>query len=325
MGKDKEITRIVKSYLERFPTNYSRSIARAIYDSHPELGSIEGIRSVVRYYRGKRGFKNRQSLVDDRFVDQEYDIPDSDMDVRDDFILPKQYNDILMLYDVHAPYHDIRAIDAMLDWCMDHKINTIILGGDFLDFYQLSSFLRDGRKRNFADEIEVGRKLLAYIKDAINPDKIFYLLGNHEYRYERYMKRDAPELIDLPSLKLSELMGLPGVEFVEYGRLIRAGKLFIGHGDEFGGRNNNLVSPARTFSLKAQTNFMGGHFHRTSMQPMKNLAGEVMGCWSVGCLCGLYADYMRFNQWQHGFARVKINPDGTFKVANLTIYEGAVM
>lgn len=325
MAKDKEIARIVKSYLDRFPTNYSRSIARAIYDSHPELGSIESIRTVVRYYRGKMGVKHRQSLVDNRFVDQEYDIPDSDMDVRDDFILPKQYNDILMIYDVHAPYHDPRAIDAMLDWCIDHNINTIILGGDFLDFYKGSSFMQDIRKRDLWEEIEIGQKLLKYIKEGVNPRKIFYLMGNHEARWDRYLKVNAPQLIKFPQFRISQLLNMPGVEFIEYGRLIRVGKLFIGHGDEFGGRNNNLVSPARTFSLKAQTNFMGGHFHRTSMQPMKNLAGEVMGCWSVGCLCGLYADYMRFNQWQHGFARVKVKDDGTFKVTNLTIYEGAVM
>ncbi|MCK9324621.1 MAG: metallophosphoesterase [Bacteroidales bacterium] len=322
MKKKHEIGEIVCSYLERFPNEYSRTIARAIYKKYPKLGTIESIRSRIRYYRSSNGKYARMTLNDTRFVD--YDIPESDMEIREDFILPKDANDILLLYDVHACYHDTRAIDAMLDWCIDKKINTIVIGGDFLDFYKGSSFMQDIRKRDLWEEIEIGQKLLKYIKEGVNPRKIFYLMGNHEARWDRYLKVNAPQLIKFPQFRISQLLNMPGVEFIEHGRLIRAGNYFIGHGDEFGGRSSNLISPARTFSLRAKANFIGGHFHKTGTEPIEGLTDEIMFCHSVGCLCGLYPEFMRYNRWNHGFARLVIDDNGIGKVSNIRIYKGVV-
>ena len=44
----------------------------------------------------------------------------------------------------------------------------------------------------------------------------------------------------------------------------------------------------------------------------------------TGMPVGTLPEYLPYNQWNHGFAMVYINPDQTFEVENLTIVEGAV-
>lgn len=47
--------------------------------------------------------------------------------------------------------------------------------------------------------------------------------------------------------------------------------------------------------------------------------------WSTGCLCGMHPEYARINDWNHGFAFVKVAENGNYKVANLRIYNGEVL
>jgi hypothetical protein len=44
----------------------------------------------------------------------------------------------------------------------------------------------------------------------------------------------------------------------------------------------------------------------------------------VGCLCDLSPDYAIVNRWNHGFAIVDIDEDGSFEVHNHKIIDGRV-
>ena len=46
---------------------------------------------------------------------------------------------------------------------------------------------------------------------------------------------------------------------------------------------------------------------------------------SVSGNCELHPFYMPNNKWNHGFARIKVNEDGTFKVFNPRIYNGQIL
>jgi len=45
----------------------------------------------------------------------------------------------------------------------------------------------------------------------------------------------------------------------------------------------------------------------------------------VGCLCDLHPRFMPGNQWNHGFAVVYFNEDGTFMVENKKVVEKMVL
>jgi len=60
---------------------------------------------------------------------------------------------MLVLPHPHYLYHDIRAISSAIDYAQGLEINTILFPGDLLDFYGLSRFVKDPRKRSIDDEI----------------------------------------------------------------------------------------------------------------------------------------------------------------------------
>jgi hypothetical protein len=78
--------------------------------------------------------------------------------------------------------------------------------------------------------------------------------------------------------------------------------------------------------LKAKVPVLVGHCHITSEQTKTNLHGEIMSTWSTGCLCTLTPDYMPMGgEANHGFAIVKIEPNGHFRVRNIRLNGGEIL
>ena len=57
----------------------------------------------------------------------------------------------------------------------------------------------------------------------------------------------------------------------------------------------------------------------------KDINGKVIGAWSTGCLCDLNPRYMPLNNHNLGFARVEVEPDGSFEVHNHKIINGRMV
>lgn len=320
--------KITFEYLEKYGDSMMKmTLARLMYKENPEVfASVDDARFRIRYYTGSAGDKNRRKMTELRFINACQ--PQSQMTVREDFILPRVNNNCLLLPDVHVPYHDVHAVDAALKFGIDKGVNTVIIAGDFMDFYNLSKFQKDPRERDLRYELDSGYEMMLYIANRLPNAKIYFLPGNHEIRLESYLRLKAPELLgaepglcDLDFyLKFSDF----GATYLRNSQVIQAGKLFIGHGHEFRGGSGG-VNPARTFFLRTYSNFIGGHFHQTSEQTNTRLDGSIDACWSMGCLCGLTPDYMPYNKWNHGFAHLRTQEDGSFKVFNARIYNGKVL
>jgi predicted phosphodiesterase len=328
MGKQTIGGEIVVEYLERYGNELMKlTLAKLIYQENPEaFASVDAVRNVIRYYCGSTGAVHIGKLQDKRFVGACQ--PTSQAKPREDFMLPKVNNNCLLMSDIHVPYHDESAVDAALDWAKSHGVNTIILNGDFMDFYVLSRFAKDPRERDLSFELAAGYEMMYYIANRMPKAKIYFLPGNHEFRLESYLRSKAPELLgaepglaDLEFyLKFSDF----GVTYLKSSQLIRAGKLFIGHGDNFNGGAGG-VNPSRTFTLRTGGNFIGGHFHRTSEDSNTNINGQTNACWSMGCLCGMWPEYAKYNKWNQGFANVRLGDDGAFRVFNARIFNGKVL
>lgn len=336
MAKTKKTVQgeIAEDLLTRFPNASSNSLAKKAYNENPEVFSDkEQARSLIRYYRGAMGRLNKNRLTDTRFV-REYDpekhnpfnLPPSDEAEYLPYILRKEANNILCLYDVHVPYHNVEALTKAMQYGLEQEINTIFLGGDFLDFYGLSTFEKDPRKRRFSQELEDGREMLRILRREFPKAYIYYLVGNHEERYERYMRMKAPELLDCSDFNVDVLLrfGELGIELIDGKRIVKAGKLSLVHGHEFGRQIFSPVNPARGLYMKSKESAICGHHHQTSEHSERSLSGDVDTCWSVGCLCELNPEYRPINKWNHGFAHVKVEEDGTYNVYNKKIINGKI-
>lgn len=254
-----------------------------------------------------------------------FNLPAPNKRIRRDPLKIEGPRKILMLSDVHIPFHDVAAVSAAIDYGRQQNATDIWLNGDLLDFYSLSSFEKDPRERRFADELEMANAFVQAIAEAFPKANIWAKMGNHENRFDRYMTARAPELLGVPSFSLERILTDSGmnVNFVEDWRVARFGKLFVVHGHEIG-RGGGGQNPARWLHLRTQHSSVCGHFHRTSEFTTKDINGKIATSWSLGCLCDLSPDYMQHNQWNHGFGFVDLRKTGTFTFQNLRIVDGVV-
>jgi predicted phosphodiesterase len=331
-GKQTQKADICKAALKRFPKTPILTLAKKIYEENSLVfNNVEHARDVLRYHTGKKGSSNRDRLIDKSTLQElsyNYapfdDIPESFEEIREPYILSTSTKKILILSDIHFPYHNAAALKAAIKYGLEQGVDCIILNGDILDFYQLSDFSKDPSKPTFRKELELGRWFLKELRLAFPKAQIYYKIGNHEMRLERYLKVKAPEILDCDEFRLDILLEFAKhhVILIDKYTVIKAGNLNIIHGHEYKGAGG--VYPAKYIYGKSKVNTICGHYHRSSTYLDKNMDGHYHGGFSTGCLCELSPDYMPYNEWVHGFAVVTMKKDGNFSVQNLTIDNGEI-
>lgn len=231
-----------------------------------------------------------------------------------------------IISDVHLPYHDLNTIRKWADECKRRNVVGLVLNGDILDCYQLSSHYKDPTKARFRQELDAGKSFLKWLRQQFPKARIVYKEGNHDDRLRRYIAERAPALFDVQELDLRVLLGLDdlGVEWIADKRVIELGKLSVVHGHEF--RGGGGVNPARWLYLRTGASALCGHFHRSSEHHETTLDRRQVGVWSVGCACYLYPEYDPNNKWNHGYALVELSQNGHYSVTNRKILrDGSVV
>jgi hypothetical protein len=242
-------------------------------------------------------------------------------------------NKIGVISDAHWPFHDLRreadgtysgAYLTAIEWLRNCGVDTLLLNGDMMDCYNLSSHEKVENNRSWKWELDAARTMIKHLRDFFGDKvRIIYREGNHEERLKRYLAQKAKELEG--TIVLEEMLGLneQGIEWVDERAKVKAGKLWIDHGHEwFGGGG---VNPARNYRMKAVDNVMVGHVHKTSTDLFRRpLDGTFIAGWSVGCLCDLNPRYAPRNNWNHGVALVELEAQGNFTVHNKVILQGVV-
>lgn len=319
---------IVQEYISKFPHSSTNAISRLLVKDYPlDFKNTENARTMVRIYRD--GHKDRNKEVrskEDRKLAMSGFIPKSDYQEVKPFIIPQAHNKLLVMSDIHIPYHDEEAVYLALEYGKQQGMKAIYLNGDTMDCYQLSRFIKDRRLRDMAGELEMTREFLEDIKSAMKVP-IYYKFGNHDERFEIYLRQQAPELLGIPDFELRNVLKFKelGIQEVKSKQIAKAGKLNILHGHEFGHSVFSPVNPARGLYMRGKENAMIGHHHQTSEHSEKSLNDSVVTTWSTGALCGIKPDYLPFNKWNLGFAMVKFNKSGEFHVDNKRIINGKVM
>lgn len=231
-----------------------------------------------------------------------------------------------VLSDIHVPYHDEVALRAAVDQLRGDKIDALVLNGDTCDFYAISRYTKNPKKRKFSAEVDAARDMLAWIRGQFPSIPIVFKAGNHEERWNHWLWQHAPEISDDKRTGLDEWLDMAdhGIAYVDDQRPILAGQLPILHGHEKGKGFAAPVNQARGAFLRLQHTVLEGHGHRTSAHCEPDMFGREIFCWSTGCLCDLRPEYARINKFNHGFASVRVHADGQFDVSNFRIANGKV-
>lgn len=131
-----------------------------------------------------------------------------------------------VINDLHIPFHDPKAVAVALDIIEDYQVNNIYLNGDVMDFYNINSH---GPKHPIVgtlleDEISITRIWLRDLRERFPKVNIHFLFGNHEYRMERFILKNAKALYGIISLhKLLELEE-NNITWTPYNQAIPVGK-----------------------------------------------------------------------------------------------------
>lgn len=309
----KSNTNIILDYLEKFPNAPSRTLAKKIYNENSAFFTdAENVYFRVRYYRGQSGNKNRNKLKNVKFkkelkfkvMIQKLQLPESHTKVRNSFTFPTGCKKLGVFSDVHIPYHDNTALEVMFTKFEEENVDSIFINGDLLDFYQLSFHEKDPREVHFKDEIEAGKEFLAYIRNRFPDIPIYYITGNHENRFERYLRVKASELLDIDECRLDVILHVAEykIEYLPFRSKVVFGDYTIEHGDKIPGAGG--VVPARTLLMRLKSNSIVSHFHKSSESSQRVYGvGEPTSIrgYSLGCMCDLAPEYMEINEWNHGF------------------------
>lgn len=320
-------TQVARDVCKRFPDTPTLTLAKKIFKENPKLyKDIENARDTIRRIRGVGGQKNsidKSLFKTPTFNYNPFNLPESKSEHREVWRLPKSIKKVLLLSDLHFPYHDVKALTTALKHGQKEEVDAIFINGDLMDFYQLSFHEKDPRVTNIADELEATKLFFDGLKKNFPKALIYYITGNHEARLERYLRVKAPELLDIAEFRIDVLLklGEKGIHYLEHGTKCYFGKLLVEHGDKMKGSGG--VNPARSLFSKLKRHAICGHFHRTSEATEKVYDGDVVVTYSTGCLCELEPRYMEVNNHNHGFAIVEMDGD-EFKVRNLKIVNGKV-
>lgn len=286
-----------------------RGAAKILYNEGFH-NSLEAARGFVRSHTNAKGLSGRDNIkwntnlpMPDETGFGIKDISDSD--------------GVLMLCDIHLPFHDTDTIEKALK--DKDEYDTIIIQEVF-DFYALSRFDKT-RLISVAREQEMFFQFMEWMREIVPNHKIYFQIGNHDERFMLTLMRKAQEFSELAGMEFETIFNFSeyNIELVPMRNLMLYRGLYIGHGHEIGARGAP-VSPARTFMLKTKGNFIGGHFHRTSEQLTRDIKDDVTGCWSVGCACDLHPLYAPINDWNNGYAIIRPFGKDQFRVKNIKLF-----
>lgn len=217
--------------------------------------------------------------------------------------------DIVKLNDWHVPWHDIYAIEVAFAFCEAIQPSIIILD-EVHDFYALSRFDKDPRRKNrLQEEIDTCTVYLKELRLRCPNSRMILMGSNHLDRLRKFLWRKAEELADLRALQLEELLCLKeiGIEFMD---------VYVHRPSEdpkssFLFKHGDLVRKFGGYTAKAElenegTSGMSGHSHRLGVHYSTKRGGEYTWV-EAGCLCQRDAEYIDgVSNWQHGLGLLQV-------------------
>lgn len=320
-----------EKYGDKMPTS---TLAEKMYNENKALfNSKDAARYSLRYIEGKAGIKNRKSVKEDKFFKEEHRspspffIPKPDSEELQPMVLPTSFNNFIFASDFHIPNHRVEPIEAMIKYAQENNIKQLILGGDLLDNTPFTRWQHEPiNPHDVPRWFDMAKEFLRYLKTVF--DTIYFIEGNHDFWYKRYLMQKAEMLFHDPYFNLEERLSLNeiGIKFIDQRYLVKAGKLNIHHGHLTFRGGGGYANAARMLYQKTKSSMLCGHVHVTSEHTEPDIDNKICTTFTAGCMCTLKPEYQPFGGKScHGFAHVTIQKNKHFRVKNIRIYEGEIL
>lgn len=237
----------------------------------------------------------------------------------EDLFFTMKNGTIVVASDFHVPFQDDKAIGAFLHYCKTNQPNVIVLNGDILDMFMLSRFTK-GEGRNPYEEIQECRKILAKIREVCPQAYVFYVIGNHETRLERYVLSKAPELASLVE-DVFTILKVKDFEIQGCSSLLVNDNFKFKHGTLLG--NRSCLSAMKELE-NAYMSGSSGHSHRLGKYIVRK-AGRKFVWLESGGLMRLDPEYMIEPNWQQGFCVIRFRDGKLVHSKCIEIEDGVIL
>lgn len=235
----------------------------------------------------------------------------------------------VILTDIHFPY-EAPCYELMLKVIADPDLNItrLYLNGDIAEFLAVSSHPKAATdSKLLKEEIDYCNMRLNQLGDLGYP--VTYLCGNHEYRLERFLHRQAPELwglgVDVPSLL--DFANRPRFRWVSYGihqfEKVGKTKLWLRHHPLRDGKQHCMNT-----LLETTVDIAYGHTHQAQSASMRKKSpgsvGVLMQAHSIPFLGDMDAHIFNYrgqcDNWANGFAFVHPHPkNDSYRLENIIL------
>lgn len=315
-------TDLIKAMCKKYPEERSNTIATWLFDRHPGLWpNQDAVRQSVRYYRGMHG--ERQRKVREKLGVYPTAIPKGKRQRPSEIALPP--GKWLVIGDLHCPYHDERALEAVLKAAVDRQCDSLLINGDAIDAYQVSHWLRDPRADKVDEELAKLAEILRVFESHFS--RKAYKIGNHEERIEAYLFTNAPQMPAMSRWDLCDALatelGLDDWIMIAGKQSYSIGKLNGYHGHELPRGLTNPVSIGRGLWLRTSQSGFTNHWHRSDEYTHTNAdKTQIWTCYGIGCMCDLRPNYAPVNGWSHGGLVIESQPSGVYRAESVRVYDG---
>jgi hypothetical protein len=228
--------------------------------------------------------------------------------------------------DEHYPYQDEHARSVALQIVSDFNPDVRIAGSDGIDFYSISKFDKNpSRMKTLQKEIDAWTAGQKEWRDAAPEANAFFLVGNHEYRFTRYLY-NHPELYDLEALQFPNLLGLVSLGIYWEKSKGDAANLELNLYNRLLIKHGNLVRKHSAYSARAEIenefysiSTLTGHTHRGGSHYAQTRQGVVVAheCF---CLCRLDPGYVQNPNWQQGIVLADVTA-GSLSIEPIPFYQ----
>lgn len=236
-----------------------------------------------------------------------------------DLELKLSKGNILIASDIHIPFQDALAVKQFINYCAKKQPEVIVLNGDVLDMFMLSRFTK-GEGRNPLEEITECRQLLESLRAVCPNALIYYVIGNHETRLERYVLNKAPELASLVE-DVFTILKVQDFKIRGCASLTINDNLVLKHGTLLG--NKSGLSAIKEMEASYMSGCTG-HTHRLCKYIARK-SGRKFFWIETGCLCDLNPEYMVNPNWQQGFVSIEIKNGKVHNAKVIEIENGEVL
>lgn len=220
----------------------------------------------------------------------------------------KQLITVGFLPDVHYPRHSLLAYNCAKAILAAYKPHILVKLGDHQDIACLASHDKAPHVAFMTLEQEVapGIDLMHDLVKEAKSTKVVYLMGNHEWRIQRYAEKNAPHMAN--QFNVRKILGIPKgwiTKDYEQGQHYKvAPGLVACHGSW-----HNKHAAAKALDMYG-CSVVFGHTHRLQIHSRCTLEKRMVA-WNLGWLGDprTAGDYVKgVPDWQHAMGIAHANP-----------------